>query len=301
MAARSIASGRFSLSAMILWTVLLAILCIFSTSSRAQTSDSVIAPVDPAVRVTLRGQRAPWALPRNSQGPVPGYTMLEHLTLVLKRSPQRQKAFEQFLQQLQDPASPNYHRFLTPVQVGERFGASEHDIDAISQWLRNQGLRVNSVANSRMMIDFSGNASLVGAAFATEMRYYLVNGEQRMATADDPQIPTALAGIIQSVSGLTTVNDRPYHGAGQAQVPAQGVGVDSPALTVCKAAVAATSSTSDDFAVIYDVSSASYTGADKRLPSSDDARVYDPDMQNFRVRLTGITFTLPTVIVPPAE
>ena len=107
---------------------------------RAQTADLVNAPVDPAIRVVLRGQHAPWALPRNIQGPVPGDTMLEHLTLVLKRSPQRQKAFEQFLQQLQDPASPNYHRFLTPVQVGKRFGASEHDIDAISAVAPEPGL-----------------------------------------------------------------------------------------------------------------------------------------------------------------
>ena len=140
MTARSIANVRLTLSATILWTALLTILCIFSSPSRAQTADLVIAPVDPANRVVLQGQHAPWALAQNSQGPVPGDTMLEHLTLVLKRSPQQQKAFEQFLQQLQDPASPNYHRFLTPVQVGKRFGASQHDIEAISQWLRSQGL-----------------------------------------------------------------------------------------------------------------------------------------------------------------
>ena len=139
---------------------------------------------------------------------------MQHLTLVLKRSPQQQQVFEQFLQQLQDPSSRNYHHFLTPVQIGKRFGASQHDIEAVSEWLRGQGLRVDSVANSRMMIDFSGNASVVGAAFATEMRYYLVNGEQRMATAGDPQIPAALAGVIQSVSGLYTIKNRPYHGAG---------------------------------------------------------------------------------------
>jgi len=296
MTARDTASRRFSISAMIRWTTLLATLCIFSTSSPGQTTDSVIAPVDPAVRVTLQGQRAPWALPQNSQGPVPGYTMLEHLTLVLKRSPQRQKAFEQLLEELQDPASPNYHRFLTPVQVGERFGASEHDIDAISQWLRSQGLRVNSVANGRMMIDFGGNASVVSAAFATEMRYYLVNGERRVATAGDPQIPTALAGIIHSVSGLNTVDDHPYHGAGQAHVPAQGAGSDLPTLSICNGESCSYFITPDDFAVIYDVNNL-YLGLGQTIAIIGRARVYLPDLQNFE-SLTGITFPDPTVIVP---
>jgi len=296
MTARSIASGRLSLSSMILWTALLSILCIFSMPARSQTADLVNAPVDPAIRVVLKGQHAPWALPQNSQGPVAGDTMLEHLISVVKRSPQQQKAFEQFLEQLQDPASPNYHRFLTPVEVGERFGASEHDIDAISQWLRSQGLRVNSVANSRMMIDFSGSASLVGAAFATEMRYYVVNGEQRMATAGDPQIPAALAGVIQSVSGLNTVNDRPYHGAGQAHVPAKGA--DLPALTDCNGTTCEYFVTPQDFGIIYDLGYGVYDGNGQTIAIIGRARVYDADLQNFE-SLTGTLSTLPTVIVPP--
>ena len=299
MTARSIASGRLSLSAMILWTALLSILCIFAMPARAQTADLVNAPVDPAVRVVLKGQHAPWALPQNSQGPVRGDAMLEHLILVLKRSPQQQKAFEQFLEQLQDPAAPNYHRFLTPVEVGERFGASEHDIDAISQWLRSQGLRVNSVANSRMMIDFSGSASLVGAAFRTEMRYYVVNGEQRMANAGEPQIPAALAGIIQSVSGLNTVNDHPYHGAGQAHVPAKGK--DLPALTDCSGATCEYFVTPLDFFVIYDLSGAwqfDFLGGGQTIAIIGRAEVYDPDIENFQT-LSGLNKQDPTVIVPP--
>src|SRR5271167_1594086 len=149
--------------------------------------------------VVLQGHHPAWAVPQNSQGPLPSDTMLEHLTVVLKRSPQQQQAFETFLQQLQDRSSSNYHHFLTPVQMGKRFGASQESIDAVTGWLSAQGLRVDSVSNSRTLINFSGTAALVGSAFSTEMRYYEVNGEQRIATAADPQIPAALAGVIQSV------------------------------------------------------------------------------------------------------
>ncbi len=295
------ATGRVSLSAIISWKLaILTALFIFSMSSLAQTGDLVNAPVDPAVRVVLRGQHAPWALPQNIRGPVPGETMLEHLTLVLNRSPQQQKAFEQFLQQLQEPSSPNYHRFLTPVQVGKRFGAAQHDIDAISAWLRSQGLRVNSVSNSRMMIDFSGTAGLVGAAFATEMRNYIVNGEQRMATADDPQIPAALAWVIQSVSGLNTVNDHSYHGAEQAQVPAPS-GHEMPELSICNGETCTNFVTPDDFYTIYDLSGAwnfDLQGGGETIAIIGRAKVYDPDIENFQT-LSGLTKQDPTVIVPP--
>lgn len=300
MRASGIATGRVSLRARILWTLtLLTTLCISPMRSRAQTTDLVTAPVDPASRVVLQGQRAPWALPQNSQGAVPGDTMLEHLTLVLKRSPQQQKAFERFLQELQDPSSPNYHRFLTPVQVGKRFGASQHDIEAVAGWLRSQGLRVNSVFNSRMMIDFSGNASLVGAAFATEMSYYEVKGERRMGTASDPQIPAALAPVIQSVSGLNTVNDHPYHGAEQAQVPATGAGSDLPALSICNGGSCEHFVTPGDFYAIYESGGLiDYAGAGQTIAIIGRARVYNPDIENFQM-LTVLQQHDPTVIVPP--
>ena len=300
MATNGVSTGRVFFSATTVWTLaLLTLLCIFSMSLRAQTANLVTVPVDPAIRVVLRGQHAPWALPQNIQGPIPGDTMLQHLTLVLKRSPQRQKAFEQFLQQLQDPASPNYHRWLTPAQVGKRFGASEHDIGAISAWLRSQGLSVNSVANSRMMIDFSGTAALVGAAFATQMHYYVVNGEQRMATADDPQIPAALSGVIQSVSGLNTVNDHPYHGAEQAEVPADGS--DLPALSICNAGTCTNFVTPGDFFIIYDLSGAwnfDLLGGGQTIAIIGRAKVYNLDIENFQT-LSGLAEQDPTVIVPP--
>jgi pseudomonalisin len=249
-----------------------------------------------AGRVALKGHRAPWAVVEDDQGAVPSDTMLEHLTVVLQRSPQQQKAFEKFLQQLQDPSSPNYHHFLTPVQVGKRFGASQQDIEAVSQWLSGQGLRVDSVANSRMMIDFSGNAAQVGAAFATEMHYYMVAGEQRIATAADPQIPATFAGIIQSVSGLHTLKNRSYHGTGQAYKE-QGAGFTVPASTFC------TPTCNNfifpaDFATIYDVPAPGLgiDGTGQNIGIIGRARVYNPDIENFQF-LSGLAQKDPTVII----
>jgi pseudomonalisin len=280
---------------------MMVIMISMSTSrSLAQSGNLVTAPVDSGGRVVLQGQRAVWALSQNSSGPVPADTRLEHLTLVLKRSPQRQKAFEQFLQKLQDPASRNYHHFLNPVQVGQRFGVSDQDIGVVSAWLRGQGLSVDSVSNSRVMIVFSGDAALVGAAFATQMRYYVVNGERRMATASDPTIPAALADVIQSVSGLSTVHDRSYHGAGQAQVPV-GAGSDLPALSVCNGGSCDYFISPGDFAVIYDLDPIylqQIGGMGQTIAIIGRARVYDPDIENF-ASLAGVALGDPTVIVPP--
>ena len=307
--ASGVTAERTFCSADILWALaLLAVICVFSMPSLAQSTDLVTAPKlviipgDPAGRVVLLGQRVPWALPQNTIGPVPSDTMLKHLTLLLKRSPEQQEVFEKFLRQLQDPVSSNYHRWLTPIQVGKKFGVSPHDIYAVSEWLRSCGLEVNSVANSRMMIDFSGSAALVGAAFATEMRYYVVNGEQRIATADNPQIPAALAGIIHSVSGLYTIHDRPYHGAEQAEVPAKGRSSDLPALSICDGGSCSYYISPQDFDVIYDLNPVYYQqvgGMGQTIAIIGRARVYDPDIENF-ASLAGLATQDPTVIIPPS-
>lgn len=109
----------------------------------AGATDLITTPINPAARTALPGsQAAAWARAQADLGRVPDDAALAHLSLVVKRSPERQAAFEQLLREQQDPASPNYQRWLSPVEIGERFGASQNDIDALSAWLRAQGLSV---------------------------------------------------------------------------------------------------------------------------------------------------------------
>jgi len=197
-------------------SLLLLIVCAI-TLAHAQSADLVRSQVDASNRVLLKGHRPPWANPKNDVGRVPADLPIEHVTIVLNRSPQRQAAFEQFLRDQQNPASPDYHHWLTPIEIGQRFGVSSHDIAAVTGWLRSQGLLVDSVSNSRQRITFSGPASAVAVAFATEMHYFTVNGEKRISVSTEPQIPSALAGVINSVNGLHTVKLYPQHQSESAQ------------------------------------------------------------------------------------
>jgi subtilase family serine protease len=268
-----------------------------SLSAPAQTANLVATPVNSNQRVELLGQRAPWALPEHIQNAMPGDTMFGHVMLVLKRSSQQQQAFEAFLRQLQEPSSPNYHHYLTPLQLGQEFGVSEYDIAAVCAWLTSQGLLVNSVSNSRMMIDFGGTASQIGSAFRTEMQYYSVNGERRIGPAGNPQIPAALAPVIQAVSGLYSVNDRTYHGAKQATVPLPA-GSDTPAFTICDGGTCSHFVTPQDFSVIYNLGAVEVGGAGQTIAIIGRAEVYPPDIENF-ASLTGISLQPPNVILPP--
>src|ERR1700674_3071275 len=90
-------------------------LCV-TAWAHAPTADLVRTPVDPANRVSLTGHHPAWANARNDVGAVPADLSIESLTVVLAHSPQGELAYTQFLQDQQNPVSPDYHHWLTPVE-----------------------------------------------------------------------------------------------------------------------------------------------------------------------------------------
>jgi len=270
--------------------------------AQTQSADLVRSPVDPGSRVSLKDHHPLWANSKNDAGPVPPDLPIERITIVLNRSPQRQQAFDQFLLDQQNPASPDYHHWLMPAQIGQRFGASSHDIAAVTSWLKLQGLVVDSVSNSRQRITFSGPASAVATAFATEMHYFTVKGEKRISVNADPRIPSALAGVINSISGLYTVKLYPQHGAETVHTTSHNIASDSglypePELTLSNGSHAIAPA---DFATIYNLNGVTggINGTGQTIAVVGRSRVCTADITHFAT-LAAVTANIPTAIVPP--
>jgi subtilase family serine protease len=157
----------------------------------------------------IGGNTRPEAVPQNDRGRVPDDLAMDHLLLQLQRSPAQEQAVQQFLDSLQEPGSPNFHKWLSAAEFGERFGAAQADIDAVTEWLRSHGFTVHSVYPSGMVIDFSGTAGQIREAFHTEIHYLEVNGQTHLANMSDPRIPEALAPVVAGVVSLHDFRPRP--------------------------------------------------------------------------------------------
>lgn len=229
-----------------------------------------------------------WANSSNHLGAVPSNQMMDHLTMVLQRSPEQELAFQKFLADQQNPASPNYHHWLTPAEVGERFGLSDQDVETLSVWLQSQGLHINWVSPSRIFIAFGGTAADVGKAFHTELHSYRVSGEERISASSDPKIPAALFPAIKAIHGLYTIENRPALRMDAAESNSPDFNSNSGSHYLTPA----------DFAIIYDLP-ATLTGAGQTIGIVDRSRTNFADFDNFRA-LTGSTFANPTEIVPTA-
>ena len=127
---------------------------------------------------------------------------MQRMTLFFQPTAEQQAALDKLLVEQQDPTSPNYHKWLTPEEFGDRFGISAQDINTLTAWLRSQGFTVDQTARSRTWIAFSGIAAQVNAAFQTSIHNYLVGGKLHYAAASDPSIPAAFAGVVSGVGAL---------------------------------------------------------------------------------------------------
>jgi hypothetical protein len=152
--------------------------------------------------VVLRGHVNRLVRPENDRGPVDGSQRISGLTLVLKRTASQQEALERLLVDQQDPSSPAYHNWLTPEEFADRFGASQADIERMTEWLAAEGFDIDNIARARNFIVFSGTADRVSRTFRTELRRYAANGKMHYANRSEPSIPEALDPLVLGIRGL---------------------------------------------------------------------------------------------------
>ncbi len=177
------------------------------TRGQAQRVPSrVVAKVDDARTVALKGNVHPLAKAEFDRGAVADSQPVSRMLLMLQRSWQQEAALQQLMDAQQTKGSGSYHAWLTPEQFGKQFGPSEEDVQAVTDWLTRQGFQVAKVSAGRTVIEFSGNVAQVRNAFHTEMHRFVVNGEAHVANASEPTIPEALAPVV---SGVVALHDFP--------------------------------------------------------------------------------------------
>jgi uncharacterized protein (TIGR03437 family) len=270
----------------------LALTGLFAAVLSAQAS-RIKGPIQSAKRVTLAGHVRPQVQAANDDGPADSSLELSGLTLVLRPSAEQQAALDQLLKDQQDPTSPNYHHWLSPYEYAQRFGASQEDIDHITAWLKQQSLSVTSVARARNSIRFSGTAGVVGAAFTTQIRHYLVNGKRHFANATDPTIPSDLEFMVSAIQGLDDFHLQP-----RAVKSAALAGSLNPAYT---------SSTGrhylapDDVAIIYNIKplySAGVDGTGQTVVVAGQTSMDMTDVLTFRSHF-GLSAIAPQAVLVP--
>jgi subtilase family serine protease len=246
-----------------------ALILALDLGAYAQAPPLITQPIDESNPVTLAGNLRPEANAANDRGPVPDSMRIEHMLLQLQRSPQQEQAVEKLVDQLHNPQSPSYHQWLTAAEFGQRFGLAQADLDKIGGWLQSHGFEVSVYPNG-MLLDFSGTAAQVRAAFHTELHNLLVAGTPHIANMSNPQIPAALAPAVAGIVSLHNFWPKPMYKPRADYTTASGSYLVGPG----------------DLAVIYNMDPLfknGVTGAGQTVVVVEDTDIYSSsDWTNFR-------------------
>lgn len=188
--------------------VLLFVIVVVTLWTAITVSGQTVSPHAPFRRinnddvVALRGTVRSFPSATIDEGSVAPDFVLPYVTLVLKPSTRQQAQLNQLLHQQQNPTSSKYHRWFTPEQYADRFGASSDEFVAVVNWLTTQGFQILQTARGRNWITFKGTAEQVESAFRTRIHKYLVGGTPHFANATLVSVPIELSGRVAGFRGL---------------------------------------------------------------------------------------------------
>src|SRR5947207_3073225 len=247
-------------------------------AQQAAPQPLITQPIVESQLVTLRGNTHPLAQARFDIGAAPPNLPMQRMLLVLNRDPQQDFAVRKLLDDQQDKASPNYHKWLTPDEFGTQFGPSDQDLQLVTGWLQTHGFQLNRVSRGRTVVEFSGMEAQVEQAFHTQIHQYSVNGQLHWANANDPQVPAALTPAVAGVWSLHDFRNKPNAHVAPYLFPAPGG--PSPQLTYQGRHALMPA----DYAIIYNINplySAGITGQGAKIAVVARSGINTFDLFNF--------------------
>ena len=177
---------------------LLISVCVFSTARAAPSTFAA----DASDSAAAGGAAAAVRYAAFDKGAAPSDLPIRNMQIVLTMSAGQRRALESFIADRENPQSPGFHRWLTPDEFGEQFGASQETAAKVAAWLRGSGMTGVSISRGRLFVVFSGTADAVEHAFGCRLHLFDVNGRRHFANLDGPQVPSHLRDAVAQVVGL---------------------------------------------------------------------------------------------------
>jgi subtilase family serine protease len=118
--------------------------------------------------------------------------------------PLRNRAeLENLLADLYNPASPNFHKFLTPEEYTARFGPTEQEYLTAQAFAFSNGFIVTGIHGNRLVLDVEATAADVERAFHITLKKYRHPTEPRDFFAPDTEPSVAADVPVVTVEGLS--------------------------------------------------------------------------------------------------
>ncbi len=126
----------------------------------------------------------------------------ERMDLAISLPLRNQAALDELLQKLYDPASPNYHQYLSVQEFTDQFGPTASDHDAVVNFLKANRLTVTTTRANRLVVDAEGSVADIETAFHVTLGLYRHPTENRTFYAPDREPTLDLNVPVLHITGL---------------------------------------------------------------------------------------------------
>jgi kumamolisin len=145
---------------------------------------------------TLEGNHPDEAAEIAESAAAPNRPLAMRLTMAIRNRAE----LDRMLADQQDPASPEYHHWLTPDEFTNRFGPTDADIAKVTRWLTRKGFAVQSADARTRVVNFTGTVAAAEAAFGVKIA--ATSDASMFANITDPVVPADVAPLVESIRGL---------------------------------------------------------------------------------------------------
>ena len=118
------------------------------------------------------------------------------------------KGMQAFVDSVSNPKSPNYRHFITPDQVGARFGLTDAQVQSVASYLAGQGIKVNLISKNHLSILADATVGQAQKAFGTFINNFQSQDPKEpgnhsfYSMTSSPSVPAAIAPFVADISGL---------------------------------------------------------------------------------------------------
>jgi hypothetical protein len=130
----------------------------------------------------------------------------QKLNLAITLRLRNQEELKGLLEEIYNPASPNYRHYLTVEEFTDRFGPTVEDHERVREFARSNGLAVTHLAANRLVVDVNGAVEDIERGFGVKMYVYRHPVEARTFYAPDVEPSVDASLPIQGIAGLSNLH-----------------------------------------------------------------------------------------------
>ncbi len=152
-----------------------------------------------AETTTVAGNVAPWVKSAKLMSSASAGTSV---TIAVHMSVKNLAGLKSLVDEVSNPKSKEYGRYITPQQFGQRFEPDVADVAAVKALLERAGMTHVTQGPHGMYVTADATVAQLRTAFKVTQNLYSYKGKTLRANTNAPTIPASLAGKVLFIEGL---------------------------------------------------------------------------------------------------